>query len=353
MRAVTWFLAVVAFASGCGHNIDDCRNTRTCEPPPDAGVIYVVSDAGVECNGVCVPALADTNGWSPLPFMFWHGTTEELEITGCPAKAPRQSQLHYATPHQGPLSCPACYCAPSTGSCALPETMLISASPVCPSDVGDAGVPFDPPSNWDGGCTTNDAIAAVKCDGGPCLATVGPMARIDAGCAPAFVVVPRIVTWFDAAFACGGGTNNGACADPGAVCAAAPSTLPTGFSICVSRDDDDSSFLCPSGYPVRRVYYLGGEDDRGCADCECGPPQGDFCSSSPVSFYADDTCSVLVGAVTATSSGPVCLSIPAGSPLGSKQASAPTYTPGTCQPSGGEPTGSVEPNHPVTYCCQQ
>jgi hypothetical protein len=133
---------------------------------------------------------------------------------------------------------------------------------------------------------------------------------------------------------------------------AAPSTLEKGFSICVSLEGDDSVITCPTQYPVRRVYYLAGEDDRGCSPCECSPPQGDSCSSL-VSIYADDACSEPVGAVQAESSGPTCVSVPAGSPVGSKQASAPTYTPGMCQPSGGEMTGSVKPNHPYTICCQQ
>jgi len=346
MRAVIGCLATVMFGSGCGNAADDCRNTLTCPPP------VVVSDAGVECSGVCVPAVADSL-WSPVPFVFWRGMTKNLAIADCPAKAPNRSQFYYAIPDQTPLSCPTCSCAPSTGSCALPETVTVSGSPVCPSDAGDAGVPFDPPSAWDGGCTTNDAIAAVDCDGGPCVATVGPVAPIYPACAPTQAVVPKNVTWANAAFTCGGGTNNGACEDPAAACAAAPSTLPPGFYICVSMDGDDSIVPCPAGYPVRSVYYLGGEDNRGCVDCECGPPQGDSCSSSLVSFYADDACSVQVGALTATSSGPMCVSIPAGSPLGSKQASVPSYTPGTCQPSGGVPTGSVEPKHPVTFCCQQ
>jgi hypothetical protein len=354
MRAVViGLMATVVFGSGCGDSADDCNNTRSCPPPPDAGVtvIYVTPDAGVECNGVCVPAVADT-GWSPLPFVFWQGTTTNPVFTNCPERAPNRSQLYYATPDQTALSCPTCACGPSMGSCALPASVNVSASPVCPSDAGDAGVPFDPPSAWDGGCTTNDSIAAVDCDGGPCLATVAPMMPINAACAPTEAVGSKIVTWANTAFACAGGTDNGACEDPGAVCAAAPSTLPTGFSICVSVDGDDSVVMCPAGYPLRSVYYLGGEDDRGCADCECGPPQGDACSSL-VSFYADDACSMELGAVTATSSAPACVSVPADSPLGSKRASAPIYTPGTCQPSGGEPIGSIEPKHPVTFCCQQ
>jgi hypothetical protein len=29
-----------------------------------------------------------------------------------------------------------------------------------------------------------------------------------------------------------------------------------------------------------------------------------------------------------------------------------TYTPGTCQPSGGEPIGATTPAEPSTFCCR-
>lgn len=350
--AVIGFLATVIVCSACANAADDCRNTRTCPPPPDAGttVVYVVSDAGVECNGVCVPAVVDSSGWSPVPFMLWQGPLDTLKTVHCPSYANSPGQRYYTTPDQSPLFCPMCECGPSSGSCALPAAITVSASPVCPSDDGDAGVPFDPPSAWDGGCTTNDAIAAVDCDGGPCLATVGPMAPTDAGCAPSIPVVPKIVKWTNAAFGCAGDTNHGTCSNSSDVCTPTPAP---GFSVCVTRQGDESIYMCPSGYPFRNVYYLDGEDSRGCSACECGPPTGDTCSSSLVSFYADDTCSMPVASVTASSAGSMCVSIPADSPLGSKQASAPSYTPGTCKPSGGEPTGSVQLHYPITVCCQQ
>lgn len=347
MRRRISLLALCLLSTGCPDLAGDCNNTLSCEPPI-ADVIVVVSDAGVACSGVCVPAVVDSLGWSSVPFIFWQGYPADLLTTQCPAYAGTQSQLYYGAPDGAPLSCSACACSSSTATCTLPATVTVSASPVCPGEAGDAGAPVDPPSAWDGGCTTNDEIAAAPCDGGPCLATVGPMAPLDGGCAPVQPVVPRVITWTAVAFACAGDTNHGACVDPSTICVPPP---PPKFSVCVSRDGDDAIVECPAGYPQRSVFYLGGDDNRGCSPCECGPPQGDACSSL-VSIYADDACSVQTGAVTAGSSGPVCVSVPADSPPGSRQASAPVYTPGTCQPSGGEPTGSIEPQYPVTVCCQ-
>ena len=351
MRDVIGLLAVVVIGTGCGTSAEDCHNTKTC-PPPDAGVVYVMSDAGLFCDGVCVPTLVDITGLWSQPFVLWRGPTAQLTDKQCPPSAPHPSQPWFSTPDQTPLSCPACSCAPSTGSCALPVTVAVGTSPVCPSEAGDAGVPFDPPSDWDGGCTTNEAIPSVDCDGGPCLATVGSMTPIENGCTPIGSVVPKNGAWTYAAFACAGETNNGTCNDPGQVCAPTPPPVTDGFSVCVSRQGGDPIIECPFGYPKRGVYYFGGDDDRGCSPCECGQPQGDSCSSF-VSLYSDDACVAPVGSVMALSSGPTCVSIPDGSPLGSKQASPPVYNPGTCQASGGEQTGSVTPIDPYTFCCQQ
>jgi hypothetical protein len=350
MRVLMGSLIVVALGSGCADAADDCHNTRSCPPPPDAGttVIYVTSDAGELCDGVCVPAVVGI-GWSSQPFMLWRGSTMQLAATQCPGNAPQSSgQVWYASPDPTPLSCPTCSCAPPTGVCTLAEVVTVSASAACPSD---AGVPFDPPSSWDGGCTSNDAISGVACDGGPCLATVGPLTPIESECVPQ-AVITKVAPWELAAFGCAGRTNNGACNDPGKLCVPALPSPAVGFSICVSRQGDDPMVQCPQGYPARSVYYVDGYDNRECAPCECGPPQGGSCSSI-VTVYADDACSVQVGSVTAMSSGPMCVSIPDGSPLGSKQAGPPMYTPGSCQPSGGEQTGSVQPNDPFTFCCQQ
>jgi hypothetical protein len=350
MRKLISLLAIVIFCNACADGADDCYNTLTCPLPPGAGVIVVVSDAGVECDGLCVPALADIGGWSAQPVMLWQGPIMKLPSPQCPQNI-KPTQLWYSDPDQTPLSCPSCSCGPSSAACALPETVAVSASPVCPIDATDAGVPFDPPIAWDGGCTTNDAMAAVECDGGPCLAVVGPMLPVDAECAPSQAVVPKIVTWTFAAYGCAITTNGGTCKEPGRVCAPTPPSV-DGFSICVSRQGDDPLLLCPPGYPHRSIFYLGGDDERGCAPCECGEPQGDSCESF-VSLYSDNACTAPVGSVMALSSGPMCVSIPDSSPLGSKQASPPTYTPGTCQPSGGEPTGSVKTSDPFTFCCQE
>src|SRR5262249_22766239 len=98
--------------------------------------------------------------------------------------------------------------------------------------------------------------------------------------------------------------------------------------------------------------YLGADDTRACAPCTCGPPEGGTCAAL-VSVYADDACTQQIGSVTANAAGLMCVDVPQGSPLGSKEASSPTYTPGSCEPSGGGEIGSVQPTYPLTFCCQE
>jgi hypothetical protein len=351
MRAgVIGLLAAVVFGSGCGTSADDCHNTKTCPPPTDAGVtvIYVPSDAGASCDGVCVPLAPGGLGWSTQAFVGWRGPANMLSSYSCPANAPVYGGPWYADPDQS-LACPACSCAAPKGSCGLPDTMTANASSCMMAT--DGGVPFDPPSAWDGGCTSNDAIADPMCDGGPCSITVAAITPTEIPCAPSQGVISEIVTWQTAAFTCNGQTNSGACPSAGDVCAP---IAPAGFAMCVSRPGDEPDIGCPIGYPARSVLYLGADDERSCTPCECGNPQGSTCEVL-VSFYADSLCteSAEVGAVKATSAGPMCVDIPAGSPIGSKSAGPTSYTAGSCQPSGGEETGSVEPKEPFTFCCQK
>ena len=346
MRRGIELLAITLFCAGCPDAAGDCRNTLSCPLPPDAGagVVYVVSDAGLPCEGVCAPLAGDSAGWSWQPFLFRQiepalGPPE----TPCPANAPRKGIEVHANPGQA-FSCPLCSCEPPSGACRLSETMTAGAA-----SCGDAdgGAPFDPPEGWDGGCVGSGSLAAA-CDGGPCVqsATAGPLVVEESGCVPGPPVVTKDVIWDALAYTCEGNVQ-GTCPSPGDICAPKPSG---DFTLCVSRQGDDPLVPCPEGYDARYVLYLGAADTRGCAACTCGPPEGSACSSL-VTFYTDAACEDPVGAVTATSASPMCVDLPAGAGPGSEQASPPSYVPGACQPGGGGETGSVQPVDPFTFCC--
>jgi hypothetical protein len=134
------------------------------------------------------------------------------------------------------------------------------------------------------------------------------------------------------------------------ICLAAPPAT-AGFRVCIYQVGDNDCTgpeLVP--YTEKHVFYKDYQDTRSCAACSCGSPSGSTCSST-VSIYTDGACSTLAYSATVDATGPACHDLPAGSPLGSKSATAPKYTPGTCAPSGGEPTGAATPTNPSTYCC--
>lgn len=308
------------------------------------------ADAPLEapgCSGTCVPAKLD--GWDD-PQLLAIGTP--LAMPSCPSVAPAIIYEGYAGLDMSPASCPTCSCAPPAGSCGLPATVTASTSAACPDDgPGAVLTPFDPPSGWDGGCTSEGAIpSGASCVAGPCIRslTIAPLTLQESGCtstATSGSTIPD-VSWSTYAVACIGSAA-GVCAKKGDFCAAL--ALVDGFLECIFHDGD---VACPSygAYFERHVFYASADDTRSCSACACGSAAGSTCSAE-VSVYTDSACSSLLFADAITSSVTSCIDVPTGSMLGSKSASPATYTAGACSPSGGEPTGSVAPTMPSTFCC--
>jgi hypothetical protein len=100
------------------------------------------------------------------------------------------------------------------------------------------------------------------------------------------------------------------------------------------------------------VFFGGYNDTRECSKCTCDPPIGSYCTAA-LSVFKDGTCTSLVypSYSIATRDEPFCINLAAGVALGSKSMTKPTYTPGSCEPHGGAPTGAATETEPVTFCC--
>lgn len=333
---------------------DAGRNSYCCPGPPgDAGSGGGgggEGDAAADgpigaCPGECSPG--PPSGWD-APAIVWIGP--EGEAPSCPGVA---SVLGYEghADLEAPIACGACQCGPPEGSCHLPATLGAQSAGCGVS--GAAQTSFDPPPGWEGGCTMHDAIAAgLACAGGPCVQslTIAPLGLDESGCAPfaAPAPGPSPPTWGAVARVCRG-FPGGPCDVSGDVCGP---DLPPGFRRCVFHDGDVS---CPGPihgpYQERHVVHAGLSDTRQCSACACDPPEGSACLGS-ISIFSDDACSMsLVSSYLIDSSGPACIDLVNGSALGSKAATSPTFVPGACVPSGGEPIGSAEPQSPSTLCC--
>jgi hypothetical protein len=185
-----------------------------------------------------------------------------------------------------------------------------------------------------GDCVQSLTISPLTLTETPCAVTVGPIAAD----------LPH--TWGTVARSCRG-LLSASCAHPSEICV--PAVEP-GFAQCLVHD---GVWECPDTYSVKHVLYHGLKDTRACSPCACGAPTGGNCSAA-VLVFNDAACSapILGGSYGIDASGPACIDIlPSGPALGSKLATAPVYSPGVCQASGGEPTGQATPDQPSTYCC--
>ena len=310
------------------------------------GEVTGMTDAGgAACPGQCVP-LGPVEWLGPA--LLWIG--KQGEAPECPPSAPVEGSPMFDNLN-APTACGACKCDAPLGTCTL-STTLTAASAQCPGTaLGVAHTSFDAPAGWDGSCTAANPIPAnQKCNGVNCVQslTIAPLTLTEEPCGvstdPVAAKLP--FTWGTVARSCRG-VAYGPCATPSEVCAPA---VETGFAQCLVQKGDNE---CPSTYPDKHLLYKGFADTRACTPCACSAPVGGACSAL-VSVFKDGACSPasLVGSNSVDATVPTCYDVsPSGQALGSKLATAPVYSPGVCQVSGGEPMGEVVPEEPSTFCC--
>ncbi len=93
---------------------------------------------------------------------------------------------------------------------------------------------------------------------------------------------------------------------------------------------------------------------RGCDECACDAAKDGGCLAT-LAVYQDGACAQVPSHVNNVSSFmPLCFDVTLpGQAIGSKTMSLPTYIPGTCPATGGEPFGKAVPDahDAVTFCC--
>ena len=133
----------------------------------------------------------------------------------------------------------------------------------------------------------------------------------------------------------------------GSVCSPAPAA-PFNGKLCIYQTGD---VACPTTgtYVVKRLYYNGLTDNRGCTDCGCTPIFG-TCSNPVLHVYSDTNCYTEVwnSVIPFTTSGLPgnCLIV-----SGVSMNMTGTASGGSCTVSGGQPSGTVTPTGPTTVCC--
>lgn len=241
----------------------------------------------------------------------------------------------------GPAECTACSCGPlEQAACAPPQILCWPGSGSCQGSN---------PADWtmqlaDGTCQKpNLPIGTffLSC------ALGGPAAVLEEGaCAPSAVDFPNKDTWADQVTACGAGPAGGGCG---------------GADVCVPRVDDPAESLCvrqsgagaacPAGWTEAVQAFTGGADTRGCSSCSCGSP-GTTCAGGGYTVFDFNDCANGGDAPVAVDSNQ-CDNVSGllDSLSWSVQAQLPTPS-GACPAAGGEPTGAVQTEGPVTFCCR-
>jgi hypothetical protein len=205
--------------------------------------------------------------------------------------------------------------------------------------------------DWNGTCSTDNPLPATMCPGPDCIQSItfGKLTvnEVDQ-CAPVEIDPPRVGdAYYKTEATLCAREPPPACAN-GYHCAASP---PPGWRICIWSNNLNDH--CPAEiYTEDYVFYRDPPDDkRDCNPCTCGAPVGSECHGS-ICIYEDATCTVSRSCTEVSSMGENCQNIfPAGKALLSKKAANVTYTPGTCQPMGGEEIGEVVEGRPIRLCC--
>jgi hypothetical protein len=232
----------------------------------------------------------------------------------------------------------------------LPTDFTAHAAPLCAATA--TATPFDAPSAWDGACTeANPIFVNQMCPPGTyCVQSlsIAPLTIDQAGCTGVTDPVPALsgnAAMF--ARACPASTSP-ECTALVKDCFAEPP--PPGFKLCTYKDGD--KLKCPAPYTEKYIFATEWIDHRTCTDCHCGVPTGSTCVSQ-ISIYSTPGCSgVPFWSDPVTSDPGFCKNVlPAGTAFRSKEATAPVYTSGTCQPFGGNLIGWTEPVGPQTVCC--
>jgi len=315
--------------------------TTTTSGSGDLFTTTTGSGVAPACTGECV-ASAD----GPFVRITMVSIGKPDEVKPCPSWAPVGFE-GYAGMQIDPHTCPSCSCGPA--ACALPEEMHASAAKCANAD-GASSMTWDAPPAWEGVCSADGPIAAgLKCEGVPCVQSLTIDAPAVEPCKPVVdgkVSLPK-PQWNTMARECRIDVSKDGC-DPLESCAPAP---PEGFVLCMSVAGE--GYECTKEYPEHFVVFDTVDDSRECSPCACSDPKGADCSAL-VSVFTDGACGALLGSFPVSSAmDNACTDLPPGSPLGSKSAKLTVDKPGSCAPSGGEPSGILQPAGPVTFCCQK
>ncbi len=319
----------------CTNGIDDDGDKLIdCEDPDCKG-------AGYLCQ--TIPA-----GWSG-PLALYTGDYSKSP-PACDTLYPNAFLTAYLDPSV-PAGCQ-CTCGGATGvTCGGPQATLYAAAS-CGSgnavtldfstfNSGDC-VHFTQPADAGAFTSTSaNVTSAVTATGG--------------SCSPNPVVVTKPDPWKLKARGCTPPTppTPGASGCTGSSSCVAPAASAFNKGTCIYKDGD---VACPSPsvFTNKTVVYdnTPSSDTRDCSACQCDAPSGN-CSGKVELWAANGCVGTPDATVTYGGASPQCGPFASTNDVFSHFLTDTTQTTVTCpaSPSGGQPTGSVTPANPTTFCC--
>jgi hypothetical protein len=270
---------------------------------------------------------------SPAIPSDWQGPVvfrESNDDASCSGAFTHEAFRGGSDPQADAASCSECTCG-GGGSCASAIDFVSSGEEQCGGS----------------SCSTsiNQACAEISpaCLESLTTAYVKTKVASGAGCQPSEQHADKPAPhWSTHALACSpNGMSSGGCAKDELCVPAADGGNGFEDRYCIYRDGEHD---CPKAFGDRRLYHRSFHDTRACSACSCG---GDECQYRWRVYNADD--SSCATPLLELSSEDQCVQV---NPKDGKlRVGAMISGGGACKASGGESSGDVSADDPVTLCC--
>ncbi|MBK7582955.1 MAG: hypothetical protein IPI67_22515 [Myxococcales bacterium] len=303
--------------SGAGTGVEDCQNG--VDDDGDAKVDCADPDCVPEYTCVDLPS-----GWSALRKKTQAWSPALPAPTACADGSSAKRQ--YQGP-AGPAQCGACSCGSPTGSCNGTTISCAMGNKNCSaatSLIVGTCTNFPAPSAGEISCFLGTSVS-----GGDCPASGGELASSN--------------PWASAVDTCP--DVAGGCA-AGKLCAPAANTME---NVCISKPGVST---CPAAWPTPETVYTDAADTRTCSACSCTPNQLS-CTADKFNLMQAPGCVDFGPFPTFTSAACTGYSISSQNQTWSIQRVPTTkQISGSCTPSGGVASGSLQPTGQTTLCCR-
>lgn len=298
----------------------------------------------------CADSACSSAGYTcePSPPPGWQGyfraAGAAYDTTTPPPTCPNGSPPVKLPSEPVPASCSQCTCGAMQGATCGQAHLLCSNSTDCSGSATDLSSQLQSCSQAGSPSQMSCRMQAVQVTGvGTCTPSGGQLQATD--------------MWARWLYVCGApGTVGGGCV-PGKSCAAPGGGAYSG-TVCIRKSGEQN---CPPGWTTKMTGYQDGTDARGCTPCACKPDAASVaCSTGQYTFYDHGDCSAcqawqLLCQSRENVHSTACVdvsNIASGTSWGAQRTADPAPAGGTCTPSGGAPTGSVQTTGAVTYCCR-